>query len=127
MRQPTDVRRPEILVVCTSEVILCGVSGLLTAAGYVVRAFPDPWRARKLLASHRFDLAIVAPTDSATQELLVHLGRSAPAVKLLELDGLSRFRRVEGPVRGELTTSLLGAVADLVGVPSPTDGSPTAA
>lgn len=117
------VRRPEILVVCKSEVILYGVTGLLTSAGYAVKGLADAWLARKLLASERFDLAIVGATDSAAQELLTHLARCKPPVPVLALDGRARSRR---PEEG---TTLLTAVASLVGAPDPPNGSsgPTAA
>lgn len=115
---PPDLRRPEILLICKSEVILYGVTGLLTSAGYAVRGLADAWLARKLLSSRRFDLAIVGTTDSATQELLTHLARCTPPVPVLALDGVTRGRRAaEG-------TTLLSAVASLIGEPDPTNGSP---
>src|SRR5438874_719443 len=78
MRQPPGAGQPAILVVCASEMILCGVTGLLASAGYAVYGFPDPWRARKLLGSRRFDLALVGAPDPATEDLLAQLGRCAP-------------------------------------------------
>jgi DNA-binding NtrC family response regulator len=115
---PPDVRCPEILVVCRSEVILYGVTGLLMSVGYAVQGFADPWLARKRLTRQRFDLAIVGSTDQATDELLTHLARCAPPVPVLVLDGVTRAR---GSADG---TTLLSAVASLVGNPEPPGGSP---
>jgi hypothetical protein len=116
--RPPEVRRPEILLVCKSEVILYGVTRLLTSAGYGVHGLADSWVARKVLASRRFDLAIVASTDAATHELITHFERCTPPVPVLLLDGVTRSRSSEG------ATTLLNAVASLVGVPEPSDGSP---
>lgn len=119
---PPDERRPRILVVCRSEVILYGVTGLLTSAGYAVQGFADPWLARKLLASRRFDLAIIGSTDPAAHDLLKHLARCTPPVPVLALEGVTRARR---PAEG---ATLLSAVASMIGAPDPPEGSsgPTA-
>jgi CheY-like chemotaxis protein len=123
----SGIRRPEILVVCSSEVILYGVTGLLASAGYAVQALPDAWRARRLLASRRFDLVIVGATEPATQQFLAHLADCTPPVKVLALDRISVARPAEISRDSSPTgpgISLLSAVAKLVGVPDPTSGSP---
>jgi hypothetical protein len=119
-------RRPEILVVCASEVILYGVTGLLGSAGYAVRGFADAWRARKLLASHRFDLAVIGSTGLATSEFLEHLARCTPPVKVLVLDGISASGLADLSKRssGAVGPTLLSTVAQLIGVPDPPSGSP---
>jgi hypothetical protein len=120
----TGMRRPEILVVCPSELILNGVTGLLVAAGYAVQGFVEPWRAHKVATSHPFDLAIVGSTDVMTQELVAYLRRCAPPVKVLELDGISRRGKIGQRSSDGLGPSLLTAVAQLIGTPGPTSGSP---
>lgn len=114
------MRRPEIVVVCASEVILNGVTRLIAAAGYAVQGFADPWRAHKVVASRRFDLAIIGSTDEVTRELVAHLGRCEPPVKILELNGMAQRGNVGRRSSDEPGTSLLSAVEQLIGPPGPT-------
>ncbi|MGZ3442922.1 MAG: hypothetical protein ACXVDD_25550 [Polyangia bacterium] len=96
------------------------MTSLIAAAGYAVQGFADPWRAHKIVASRRFDLAIIGSTDAVTRELVAYLGRCAPPVKVLELDGMSRRGNVGRRASDELQTSLLSAVEQLIGPPGPT-------
>lgn len=105
---------PEILVVCEPELILHGVVGLLTSAGYAARGVTDSGIARQLLESRRFDLAIIWSIDAATHQLLAHLERCTPPVRALVLNAGAR-----APSQQQSAT-LLSAVAELVGAADPT-------
>ena len=78
---------PHILIVCTSEMVLCGLTGLFAAAGYVVTGSPDAWRARKLIEGRKFALAILdLPSDDPSAHELVRLLRQGNTrIKLLAL------------------------------------------
>jgi DNA-binding response OmpR family regulator len=131
----TPNERRRILVVCDSELIRCGLTGLLAAAGYEVIGFPDPWRARKAVDDRVFDLVIVDLPfdDSATVDFLRYLERLTPRVLVLAMydDARGRRQRADAPQIQYVTLmpqgngSLLRAVSRLIGPPAGPLGGPT--
>jgi DNA-binding NtrC family response regulator len=103
-----------ILVVCASEIVLCGLTGLLASAGYSVIGFPNVWQACKVAASRRFSLAIldIPVDDEAAGDLVRLLRKGKTRIKLLKpfSDG-----------------DLLKTVASLIGPAARSDKGPQSA
>lgn len=128
-----------ILLVCASEMLICGFTELLASAGYHVTGSPDAWRARKLVHSRRFALALLdLPADDEPARELVRLLRQGGArikhlvFRLADRTMTSRSIEVDRiPVKPLPEGYLLDTVARLIGPPQgPPDlggGKPNAA
>jgi DNA-binding response OmpR family regulator len=130
---------PYILVVCASEMVLYSLTSALTSAGYGVDSFRDAWRARKMVDSRRFALAIVdhRSDDEAGRELVRLLRRGQTRIKCLTLTAPDRANaspelQVDGiavkPLPGgDLLETVAGLIGPPSGSPGPSGGGPEAA